>query len=146
MYYTNKKKTHVVSFTIKKVIEYKDVDRALNKSKDLKELQDKKESFGKIHIPDFNFELNDNILWYESVFIKGRPISDSEMVSIVWPSCVMRQDRFTVNNYDRYNFIRCEVSKDVYFIDLNDAFHSSIDERKKEFTKSVCERRITNGT
>ncbi len=59
------------------------------------------------------------------------------MKSVVWPSCVMREDTFTINNYDRYNFIRCQDSKDIYFIDLNDNNHSSIDERKRSFAKKV---------
>jgi hypothetical protein len=138
MYYTNKQKTMIVSFTIKKVIEYRNDELAHFANKNLKELQQKKDTFGDIIIPDFNFELNDNIIWYESVFIKGLPISNLEMESIVWPLCVMREDRFTINNYDRYNFIRCQDSKDIYFIDLNDCYHSSIDERKRSFAKNVC--------
>ena len=137
MYYANKKRTQLVSFTIKKVIEYVSVAKARIENDNLRELQEKKEGFGEIHIPDFHFELNDNILWYESVFIKGIPLSNSEMVSIVWPSCVMREDTFSINNYDRYNYIRCQDSKDIYFIDLNDAYHSTIDERKRAFGKNV---------
>ena len=79
MYYTNKQKTTIVSFTIKKVIEYRNDELAYLATKNLKELQQKKDTFGDIIIPDFDFEVNDNTLWYESVFVKGNPISNSEM-------------------------------------------------------------------
>jgi len=74
-------------------------------------------------------------VWYESTFIKGIPISNAEMESIVWPLCVMREDSFTINNYDRYNYIRCLESGNIYYIDLNDCYHTLIEQRKNKFFK-----------
>lgn len=133
----------VISFTIKKVIECISNELALEQFNSLKELELNKDSFRqspasggqKILIPDYEYGIDDNTVWYESTFIKGIPISNAEMESIVWPLCVMREDSFTINNYDRYNYIRCLESGNIYYIDLNDCYHSLIEQRKIKFSK-----------
>ena len=133
----------VMSFTIKKVIECISKELALDQFNNLKELELNKDSFRqspasgglKILIPDYEYGIDDNIVWYESTFIKGIPISNAEMESIVWPLCVMREDSFTINNYDRYNYIRCLESGNIYYIDLNDCYHTLIEQRKNKFFK-----------
>lgn len=143
MFYINRRKDRIVSFTIKKEIEFKTTRLAENQFNSLVELEKKKETFGQIHIPNFKYGKDDNFLWYEADFIKGKVLTPNDMKLIVWKECVLREDTFTLFNYDRVNYIRCDESSEIYYIDLNDCGHMPIKERiilwneqNTEFSKS----------
>lgn len=137
MHYVNKNKTTLTSFTITKIIDCRNEEIANNLYNNLLELQNKKNTFEKIKFPDFEFELEDNTIWYKADYIKGLPLSKKEMADIVWPVCVLRKDTFTIMNYDRINYLRCIKTNQIYFIDLNDCYHSSLIERQNLFKEQV---------
>lgn len=137
MNYINNNKTTITSFTIRKKIECINIDHANAQIESLKRLYDNKNTFGKILIPNFTFGQEQNVIWYIADYVKGQCLSTSEMVNIVWPSCVLREDTFTLSNYDRINYIRCDESKDIYYIDLNDCKDMSMQERHNVFAKQV---------
>ena len=127
----------VSSFTIRK--EIKCIDETVSQEQYLRlfRLRDQRESFGLVHIPWFTYGKRDNIVWYESDFIKGRVCSESEMREVVWKHCVLRDDKFTVTNFDPRNFIVCDKTKDIYYIDLNDCGVMYIKERVNRFNEQV---------
>ncbi len=104
----------------------------------LRELHDKRDTFGRIKIPDFTYGRYDDTIWYVSDYVKGKMLNESDMRSIVWKECVLREDTFSLLNYDRTSYIRCSNNKEIYYIDLNDCGQESIDMRKERFwnTKS----------
>tara|TARA_B100000085_G_scaffold155843_1_gene141535 strand:- start:1473 stop:1886 length:414 start_codon:yes stop_codon:yes gene_type:complete len=135
MFYIGNHKDRIVSFTIKKEIECRTSSIAENQFNSLTELQEKKNTFGEICIPNFTYGKNDNFVWYESDYIKGRIIKPEDM-KIVWKECVLREDSFTLSNYDRTNYIKCGESSKIYFIDLNDCRHMTIEERMASWKKA----------
>lgn len=137
MYYVNKDNTIVTSFTITKTIDCRNEKIANSLYNNLIELENKKNTFEKIKFPDFEFKLEDTTIWYKADYIKGLPLSNKDMISIVWPSCVLRKDTFTIMNYDRFNYLKCVETDQIYFIDLNDCYHSSLIERENLFRKQT---------
>jgi len=136
MFYIGNHKDRIVSFTIRKEIECRTSSIAENQFNSLAELQEKKDTFGEICIPNFKYGKNDNFVWYESDYIKGRIIKREDMKLIVWKECILREDSFTLSNYDRTNYIRCGESSKIYFIDLNDCRHMTIEERMTSWKKA----------
>ena len=134
VYYLNNDKNMTMSFTLKKEIKCITIDLANKIINSLSELKDKKETFGKICIPDFTYGINENIVWYESDYIKG-DIIKSEDLDVVWNECVLRKDTFTLMNYHRENYIRCFNSRKIYYIDLNDCRHAPFEERMEKWYK-----------
>ena len=135
MFYIGNHKDRIVSFTIRKEIECRTSSIAKDQFNSLAELQEKKDTFGEICIPNFRYGKNDNFVWYESDYIKGRIIKPEDM-KIVWKECVLREDSFTLSNYDRTNYIKCGESSKIYFIDLNDCRHMTIEERMASWKKA----------
>ena len=74
-------------------------------------------------------------MWYEADYVKGRYLTSNEMLNIVWPECVLRRDPFTLSNYDKLNYIVCDNTRNIYYIDLNDCKHMSMKERIESWNK-----------
>ena len=129
----------ITSFTIRKEIECRTISIAKCQVDSLAELEEKKDTFGQINIPDFKFGRKDNFVWYEADYVKGVIISRSAMKNVVWNECVLRKDTFTLSNYGRENYIWCKLTNDLYYIDLNDCRHISMEKRMESWNK---ERKI----
>lgn len=125
----------ITSFTIRKEIECKTTGIAKSQVDSLTELEEKKDTFGQINIPDFKYGREDNFVWYEADYVKGRYLTSNEMLNIVWPECVLRRDPFTLSNYDKLNYIVCDNTRNIYYIDLNDCRHMSMEERIESWNK-----------
>lgn len=125
----------ITSFTIRKEIECKTTSIAKSQVDSLAELEEKKDTFGQINIPDFKYGREDNFVWYEADYVKGRIIKPKDMKTIVWKECVLREDSFTLSNYGCPNFIWCKETHRLYYIDLNDCRHMSIEERMEFWNK-----------
>ena len=123
----------MITFTIRKEIECVNGTLCDWYMETLRELHDKRDTFGKIKIPEFDYGRYDDTIWYVSDYVKGDNLSESDMRSIVWNECVLREDTFTLLNYNRTSYIRCSNTKEIYYIDLNDCGRQDIDERKKRF-------------
>ena len=137
MTYINNKKNMIVTLTLKKEIECINVDMAEHIYESLSELKDKKETFGQVHIPNFTYGRDENIVWYECDYIKGRIIERVDLEKIVWNECVLREDTFTLTNYGCPNYIWCNDSHKLYYIDLDDCRHASYDERMLKWNKEI---------
>ena len=135
--------THMTmtSFTIRKEIECVNDTLCDWYIKTLKELHDKRDTFGKIKIPEFDYGRYDDTVWYVSDYVKGEYCNESDMRSIVWNECVLREDTFSLLNYDRTSYIRCHNTKEIYFIDLNDCGREDIDKRMKRFYESPSRKK-----
>ena len=127
----------ITSFTIRKEIECKTTSIAKSQVDSLAELEEKKDTFGQINIPDFNFGREDNFVWYEADYVKGRHLTSNEMLKIVWPECVLRKDPFTLSNYDKLNYIVCDNTQNIYYIDLNDCRNMTFEERRDQFMRET---------
>ena len=127
----------VSSFTIRKEIKCIDDTTAQEQYLRLFRLRDKRESFGLVHIPWFTYGRKDNRVWYESDFVKGRVCHESEMREVIWKQCVLREDEFTLTNYDPRNFIVCDKTKDIYYIDLNDCGVFTMRQRVDGFNRQM---------
>ena len=123
----------MITFTIRKEIECVNGTLCDWYMESLRELHDKRDTFGKIRIPEFDYGRYDDTVWYVSDYVKGKMLSESDMRSIVWNECVLREDTFSLLNYDRTSYIKCSNTKEIYFIDLNDCGRQDINERKKRF-------------
>ena len=123
----------MITFTIRKEIECVNETLCDWYMKTLRELHDKRDTFGKIKIPEFDYGRYDSTVWYVSDYVKGKYCSESDMRSIVWNECVLREDTFTLLNYNRTSYIRCSNTREIYYIDLNDCGRRDINERKKRF-------------
>ncbi len=123
----------MITFTIRKEIECVNETLCDWYMKTLRELHDKRDTFGKIKIPEFDYGRYDSTVWYVSDYVKGEYCSESDMRSIVWNECVLREDTFTLLNYNRTSYIRCSNTREIYYIDLNDCGRRDINERKKRF-------------
>ena len=127
----------MITFTIRKEIECVNETLCDWYMKSLRELHDKRDTFGKIKIPEFDYGRYDDTVWYVSDYVKGDNLSESDMRSIVWNECVLREDTFSLLNYDRTSYIRCSNTKEIYYIDLNDCGRQDIDKRMKRFYESA---------
>ena len=123
----------MITFTIRKEIECVNDTLCDWYIESLDELYSKRKSFGKIKIPYFTYGKNDNTVWYVSDYVKGDNLSERDMHSIVWNECVLREDTFSLLNYDRTSYIKCSNTKEIYFIDLNDCGREDIDKRRERF-------------
>ena len=126
----------MITFTIRKEIECVNDTLCDWYMESLRELHDKRDTFGRIKIPDFTYGRYDDTIWYVSVYVKGKMLNESDMRSIVWKECVLREDTFSLLNYDRTSYIRCNNTKEIYYIDLNDCGREDIDKRMKRFYES----------
>ena len=128
----------MITFTIRKEIECVNDTLCSWYIESLSELYDKKNTFGEIKIPEFTYGRSDHTIWYVSDYVKGTMLSESDMRSIVWNECVLREDMFSLLNYDRTSYIRCSNTSEIYYIDLNDCGREDVDARMKRFwnTKS----------
>ena len=128
----------MITFTIRKEIECVNDTLCNWYMKSLNELYSKRDTFGLIQIPYFTYGRTDNTIWYVSDYIKGCMLNEKDMNSIVWNECVLRNDTFSLLNYDKTSYIRCSNTRKIYYIDLNDCGREDIHKRKERFrnTKS----------
>ena len=136
MIYINADRNRMVEFTIRKEIQFKNDNHAAFVAKNLDELQEKKNTFGDILIPNFTFEKNNNVVWYEAEYIKGNTVRSKHLVETLWKECVLRKDSITLSNYCWRNYIKCQDTQKLYYIDLNECMHMTMDERKESWNKS----------
>ena len=131
MTYLGRGKSTIISFTITKEIDYLNDDLAIEAENNLVKLS--KAKFKDVHIPNFSFKRNSNTLTYTCDYVKGRELTFVEMRSIVYECCVLHNDSFSLTNYSRENYIKCDDTGLIYYIDLNDCGVISIEDRKKIF-------------
>ena len=136
MVYINGERNHIVAFIIRKEMECNCVGAAEEQIRTLTELQEKKDTFGDIKIPDFTFGRDDNFVWYEADYIKGDVIQNKWLYDTLWKECVLRKDSFTLSNYGYRNFIRCPDTKEIYYIDLSDCRHMTMKERENAWNRN----------
>ena len=126
----------MITFTIRKEIQCVNDTLCSWYMESLDELYDKRESFGRIRIPYFTYGRYDDTIWYVSDYVKGDNLSERDMHSIVWNDCVLRDDAFSLLNYDRTSYIRCSNTREIYYIDLNDCGREDINKRMERFKRS----------
>tara|TARA_A100001011_G_scaffold400783_2_gene518753 strand:- start:5736 stop:6263 length:528 start_codon:yes stop_codon:yes gene_type:complete len=126
-YYTEGRRT---TFTLTKCIEYSPEDlqeKLALKTKWLDRLH--KDSFNRIHIPKFEYEILNSKLYITSEYIKGKYLNKSKM-SIIEEDVVYRKNRWSFADYNYRNYIQEERTDNIYMIDFDTYREISIKDRK----------------
>jgi hypothetical protein len=132
MIYISNDKTKIVSFTIKKIITCIDEESARTIEQNMMQLANA--SFGDIKIPVFSFGRNQTNVWYISDYVKGKILKKKEM-GVVYENVVKRSPLFTLTNFSHENYIRCQNTGLIYYIDLNDCGDMAHLEREDLFER-----------
>ena len=95
---------------------------------------------GRIRIPYFEYEIEDNALIIQTEYIKGRPLVNKE-ISYIYDNIVCRSDDWSFLDSNTSNFVvddfhyKDEISSPIYVIDLDTYQECSIEERKRRWSK-----------
>ena len=133
--YHNEYYRHKTSFSIVKHRTYSRIEDAQSYVKGLQKLKTDKFS-GRIRIPYFEFEVKENTVITQSVYIKGRPPVKKELPHI-YEHVVRRSHPWSILDCNTSNFVvddfhyKDEISSAIYFVDLDSYKECSIEERKK---------------
>ena len=123
-----------------KTISYTDKNYLNNKIEDLKQLT--KCKYNRILIPNFSYNVFENVLTIHMDYIKGQQINShtkNNYTNIVYEDLVCSTNLISARGYAFENFI---ITKNkIYYIDLDDIGFSSIEERKIKFDKDWVNRK-----
>lgn len=80
----------------------------------------KNENFNRIHIPDFEYKVDGNIITYDTVFIKGYGIGTliPKFADIIYEDILKRKSDWTFTDYGMSNFIVEYKTDKIYAVDL----------------------------
>ena len=80
----------------------------------------KTENFNRIHIPDFEYKVDGNIITYDTVFIKGYGIGTliPKFADIIYEDIVKRKSDWTFTDYGMPNFIVEYKTDKIYSVDF----------------------------
>lgn len=149
--YKNTRNKNKYNFTLKKDITFdtetsyiKYRDRIIKLDQDRERLE--KDFEGKINVPDFCFEYDDDKLFLstESEFIKGLFVG-YQYQHILYKYLVEREDEWTFGDYILPNFMLEAYSNKIYAIDLN-SYQLISKERRKEKWNAARMNRIISET
>jgi len=125
------------SFSIVKHTTYSKTKDAQWLVKRLQKLKTDKFS-GRIRIPYFEFELKENTVITQSVYIKGRPLVKKEFPHI-YEHVVCRSSSWSFLDCNNSNFVvddlhyKDEISSAIYIVDLDSYKECSIEKRKERW-------------
>ena len=93
----------------------KNVDEMVNKLDRLKN-----EDFNRVHIPDFEYKVDGNILTYDTVFIKGWGVGTliPYFTNIIYEDIVQRDLDWTFDDYGSSNFIVEHNTDRIFAVDF----------------------------
>ena len=111
--------------------------------KGLSQLSKDKDTFQFIKIPDFSYEIENNIVTVEHEFIRGETLTAllqfghyddvKRYGKLIYKDFVLRENKRTFADYSLHNYVECEFTKELYIIDLEHYRHHELDKRKKRF-------------
>ena len=135
--YDNEYYGHKTSFSIVKYRTFSETEEAQRHAKRLQKLKTDKFS-GRIKIPYFEFELKENTLITQSVYIKGRPPVEKEFPHI-YEHVLCRSSSWSFLDCNNSNFVvddlyyKDEISSPIYIVDLDSYKECSIEKRKERW-------------
>ena len=147
--YKNHKNGSIYNFSLKKDVTYetedsyiRQRDRIIKLDQDRSRLE--KEFEGKVHIPDFSYEYDDNkfFLRTESEWIKGFFVG-YQYQHILYKYLVEREDEWTFGDYLIPNFMYEGYSNKIYAIDLQSYQPITKKRRKEKWNKQRMNRIIS---
>ena len=80
----------------------------------------KNEDFNRVHIPDFEYKVDGNILTYDTVFIKGWGVGTliPYFTNIIYEDIVQRDLDWTFDDYGSSNFIVEHNTDRIFAVDF----------------------------
>ena len=80
----------------------------------------KNENFNRVHIPDFEYKVDGNILTYDTVFIKGWGVGTliPYFTNIIYEDIVQRDLDWTFDDYGSSNFIVEHITDRIFAVDF----------------------------
>jgi|TARA_B100000282_G_C31511566_1_gene389623 sulfatase maturation enzyme AslB (radical SAM superfamily) len=80
----------------------------------------KKENFNRIHIPDFEYSVEGNIISYNTVFIKGWGVGIyvPDFANIIYEDVVQRDSDWTFDDFGGSNFIVEHNTDKIFAVDF----------------------------
>ena len=125
-------------FEITKTCTYHTESVAIRYEENLKKLS--KDEFTTVKIPKFSFKRNYNVIICKMEFIKGVQLNQDtkELYSKqIYEDIVLRKNspnrEYSFIDYSAHNFIVCENTNDLYFVDLECYQKMPVDYRKDLF-------------
>ena len=131
-YYTEGRRT---TFTLTKMIEYpqEDIQEKLSlKVEWLDRLQ--KDSFNRVRIPRFEYEILNNRLYITSDYIKGKYLNKSK-IPIIEEDVIYRKNSWSFADFNYRNYIQEEHTDNIYMIDFDTYRQISMEDRKNLWEK-----------
>ena len=132
---SNKKPYRKTSFSILKHTVYSSSDEAQMRAERLQKLkEDSFENDGKIKVPYFEFKVEDNVLIYQSEYIKGVAPTNNDMKH-VYEKLVYRPGAYTFLDYTPQNFIVDRWG--IHVVDLDSYGSHDFEERMKRWNETI---------
>jgi len=80
----------------------------------------KNENFNRIHIPDFKYRIEGNVITYNTTFIKGWSVGTliPKFSNIVYEDIVQRESDWTFDDYGSTNFIVESNTDKIFAVDF----------------------------
>lgn len=126
-YYTQGRRTN---FTLTKCIEYLDDDieeKLVFRTECLDRL--KKDSFNRVRVPNFEYEVLNGKLYITSEYIKGKYLNKSK-IPIIEEDVIYRKNSWSFADYNYRNYIQEERTENIYMVDFDTYRQISIEDRK----------------
>ena len=140
---SGKNRIGVPYLRIVKKIKYDDHNVVKSIEKNLSQLSKDKDTFQFIKIPDFSYEIENDIVTVEHEFIRG--VTIGTLIKIghreeihnygkqIYKDLVLRENKWTFLDYTFDNFIVCDLTKELYIIDLEFYKAYDLNSRKQMF-------------
>ena len=123
------------SFSIIKHTTYSKTEDAIDVANRLERLkEDRFEHDGKIKVPYFEFKVEDNVLIYQSEYIKGVAPTNNDMKH-VYEKLVYRPGAYTFLDYTPQNFIVDRWG--IHIVDLDSYGSHDFEERMKRWNETI---------
>jgi hypothetical protein len=140
-YFDHNKETYrKTSFSILKHNVYTSSDEALRHADRLQKLKEDDFKYdGKINVPYFEFKVEDNVLIYQSEFVKGVAPTNNDMKH-VYDKLVFRPGAYTFLDYTPANFIVDKYG--IHVVDLDSYGSHNFEKRIKRWNETIKKYKI----
>ena len=94
----------------------------------------KKDSFNRVRVPNFEYEVLNGKLYITSEYIKGKYLNKSK-IPIIEEDVIYRKNSWSFADYNYRNYIQEERTENIYMVDFDTYRQISIEDRKKLWEK-----------